>query len=218
MYHYVEDKELLRRMRSLCGKIMQDCCHYLKKDYDIGSVCYLVGSGAKNLITQNSNKPIDLDYNLEIIRCEDFENCQEIKESVRKSFDKALKKHGWGNCKDSTSVLTTEKRYFSYGNQTDFSIDVCITCRDTDDNHYRLIHKKTGFVSFDQYYWTKALYSAKIRKKVKYIKENGKWQLVREQYLNIKNTYLQRNDHNHSSFICYLEAVNNVYNTIKKRK
>ena len=29
MYTYVEDKEFLRRIRNLCGEIMQDLCHYL---------------------------------------------------------------------------------------------------------------------------------------------------------------------------------------------
>jgi hypothetical protein len=52
MFDYVEDKEFLSRMRNLCGEIMQDFCHYLKEDYDIGAIFYLVGSGAKNLIVQ----------------------------------------------------------------------------------------------------------------------------------------------------------------------
>ena len=67
----------------------------------------------------------------------------------------------------------------------------------------------------DQYYWNKAPDSAKIQEKAKYIKQTGEWQLVREQYLKIKNRYLRQNDHNHPSFICYIEAVNNVYNAIK---
>ena len=50
MYEYVNDKQLLSRMRSLCGDIMQDLCHTLKDEYDIGASFYLVGSGAKNLI------------------------------------------------------------------------------------------------------------------------------------------------------------------------
>ena len=76
MFDYVEDKAFLSRMRNLCGEIMQDCCHYLKEDYDIGAIFYLVGSGAKNLIVQNASLSIDLDYNLEIVRCEDFEDYQ----------------------------------------------------------------------------------------------------------------------------------------------
>lgn len=50
------------------------------------------------------------------------------------------------------------------------------------------------------------------QEKAKYIKEKGRWQLVRTQYLNIKNRCLHQNDSAHSSFICYMEAVNNVYN------
>ena len=79
MFDYVKDKEFLSCIRRLCGEIMQDFCHYLKKDYDIGSVFYLVGSGARNLIVQNESLPIDLDYNLEIVRCEDYEDCRTLK-------------------------------------------------------------------------------------------------------------------------------------------
>lgn len=126
MFDYVKDKEFLSRVRNLCGEIMQDFCHCLKKDHDIGAIFYLVGSGARNLIVQNARSPIDLDYNLEIVRCEDYEDCRYIKECARKSFNKALRKHGWEDCDDSTSSLTTKKRYFVKGNPTRFSMDVCI--------------------------------------------------------------------------------------------
>ena len=69
MYHYLDDKEFLHKMRKLAGEIMQLLCHYLKEKYDIGAIFYLVGSGAKNLIMQNGNNHVDLDYNLEIVRC-----------------------------------------------------------------------------------------------------------------------------------------------------
>ena len=97
MFDYVKDKEFLSRMRNLCGEIMQDFCHYLKEDYDIGAVFYLVGSGARNLIVQNASLPIDLDYNLEIVKCEDFEDCRTIKESARKSFNKVLQEYSLGD-------------------------------------------------------------------------------------------------------------------------
>ena len=218
MFNYVEDKGFLSRMRNLCGGIMQDFCHYLKEDYDIGTIFYLVGSGAKNLIVQNASLPIDLDYNLEIVRCEDFEDCDFLKECARKSFNKALNEHGWRDCENSTSSLTTEKRYFVAGNPTEFSMDVCIVCKDTEEHLYRLKLKKTGFTYLDEYYWNEAPHSAGIQKKAKYIKERGKWKLVRNQYLDIKNRYLRQNDYDHPSFICYIEAVNNVYNARKSWK
>lgn len=213
MYEYVDDKQFLSRMRSLCGDIMQDLCHTLKEEYDIGSSFYLVGSGARNLILQNSNQPIDLDYNLEITRIDDWDDCRNIKECVRKAFNIVLREYGWSDCQDSTSSLTTEKRCFSKGNDTGFSIDVCIVYEDVDGNYYRLIHEKTGITCNDMYFWNQAPHSRNIREKAKYIKEKGKWVLVREQYKRIKNKYLTANDHNHPSFICYIEAVNNVYNS-----
>lgn len=215
MYKYVSDKPFLKCMRNSCGIIMQDLCHSLKEDYDIGTIFYLVGSGARNLVLQlqNSDNPIDLDYNLEIVRIKNLEDCRNIKECVRKTFNKVLRKHGWSDCQDSKSSLTTEKRHFVTGNQTEFSIDVCIVCRDTDNNYYRLIHEKTGWSCYDRYYWNQAPNSSKVREKADYIKKHGKWLLVREQYLNIKKKYLRQNDHNHPSFVCYIEAVNNVYNS-----
>lgn len=215
MYHYLDDKEFVSKMRNLCGDIMQDLCHILKEDYDIGATFYLVGSGARNLIMQNNNEPVDLDYNLEIIRCEDFEDCRYIKECVRKSFNKALKVNDLDDCNDSTVPLTTELIYFTEGNDTEFRMDVCITARDEDDNYYRLVHEKTGFALYDRYFWNIAPNLKRINEKVDYIKKCGKWMLVRQQYEKIKNMYLIRNDYNHPSFVCYVEAVNNVYNLRK---
>lgn len=213
MYEYVDDKQFLSCMRSFCGDIMQDLCHTLKEKYDIGSSFYLVGSGARNLILQNSNQPIDLDYNLEITRIDDWDDCRNIKECVRKAFNIVLREYEWNDCQDSTSSLTTEKRCFQKGNDTGFSIDVCIVCEDVDGNYHRLIHDKRRFPN--RYFWNQAPNSRNIREKAKYIKEKGKWELVREQYKKIKNKYLTSNDYNHSSFICYIEVVNNVYNSRK---
>ena len=44
------------------------------------------------------------------------------------------------------------------------------------------------------------------------IKEEGLWQEVRDKYLEKKNMYLSWQDHNHPSFVVYVEAVNEVYN------
>lgn len=175
----------------------------------------MVGSGARNLIVQNANDPIDLDYNLEIIRCEDYEDCRAIKESVRKSFNKILKMYEISDCEDSTSALTTENQYFTdINNETEFHIDLSIVYRDEDGIYYRLIHNKTGWVQYDKYFWREEPKSEALRKKVQKIKKIGAWDLVREQYLELKNMYLRRRDYNHPSFICYTEAVNNVYNEI----
>ena len=213
MYHYLDDKEFLHRMRSLSGEIMQLLCHYLKEDYDIGANFYLVGSGARNLILQNENRPIVLDYNLEIVRCEDYDDCRHLKECCRKTFNRVLREYKLHDCEDSTSSLTSKLIQFNSGNSTEFSIDVCITTRDVKDNYHRLMHDKTGWTLNDRYFWNMAPHSKGLKEKVDFIKKNGKWELVRDQYIRIKNRYLTRNDDEHPSFVCYIEAVSNVYNT-----
>ncbi len=212
MYHYVDDKAFLSRMRNLCGGIMQDLCHTLKKEYGIGAQFYLVGSGKRKLIMQNEKLPIDLDYNLEIVKCDNFNDCRTIKESVRKAFNSVLDSFNLRDCEDSRSSLTTKEIIFTTGNQTAFTIDVCIVARNCNEEYFRLIHEKTGWVSNDRYYWNIAPNSRDIKAKAEYIQEQGKWQMVRDQYEKIKNHYLTWNDQNHPSFICYIEAVNNVYN------
>ena len=158
MYHYLDDKKFVHEMRAFSGERMQQLCHYLKEDYDIGANFYLVGSGAKNLILQNADNKVDLDYNLEIVKCKDFEDCRYLKECVRKTFNKCLRKHNLRDCEDSTSALTSKPIFFSEYN-TSFSIDICITVRDTEDSYYRLIHEKTGLSYNDRYFWNMALKS-----------------------------------------------------------
>ena len=38
----------------------------MQNQYDFDCDCCLIGSGTKNLVTKNENKPFDLDYNFEI--------------------------------------------------------------------------------------------------------------------------------------------------------
>lgn len=215
MYHYFDDREALRQMRAFSGNLMQTLCHRLKQDYDIGTNFCLVGSGGKNLILQNEKEPVDLDYNLEIVRCVDFNDCRYLKECARKSFNKCLKRYGLQNCEDSTSALTSKLIPLRSSHHASFSIDICIIRRGSGSKYSRLIHEKTGWTSNDRYYWNQALQSKGLKEKVADIKKHGGWERVRQQYLNIKNRYLTSNNlAQHPSFICYLEAVNNVYNEI----
>jgi hypothetical protein len=217
MYNYVEDKVFLKKAQNICSSILNDLTSELLK-HDISSQFFLVGSGARNMVTQNNEEPIDFDYNLYIQKTVNIKDEKELKETVRKVFNIVLKKHGWADCQDSTSSLTTEKRHFKVGNQTEFSIDVCIVAKGSNDSWYRLIHQKTGYTYTDKYFWNEAPHSKDIKAKVDKIKDVGYWQLVRNEYLKIKNLYLSRNDHDHPSFICYIEAVNNIYNTLSNKR
>ena len=55
-------------------------------------------------------------------------------------------------------------------------------------------------------------------KKADKLKKKGVWQEVRGKYLEKKNMYLSWQDHNHPSFVVYVEAVNEIYNRYFDRR
>lgn len=213
MYHWIEDKAFAGKMKSTCSDLVNQLVQAVNKDGALSVRQHLVGSGAKNLITQNANQPVDLDYNLEIVEAIKYniDDCKGIKEYVRKKFNEVLNRADLGDCSDSTSALTTRRWHFTEGNSTEFSIDLCIVCADDGDRLYRLIHQKTGFAAYDRYFWNEVPSSNGLANRVRWLKKNGFWLEVRETYLEKKNMYLPRGDHNHPSFICYIEAANEVF-------
>lgn len=215
MYHYIQDKEFLKRLKGTCSDIVNQLVQSINNDSVMTVKACLVGSGAKNLITQNEDEPIDLDYNLCIVSTESINilDCRGIKEYVRKQFNKVLCSNGWDDCEDSTSAITTGKYSFQNGNKTKFSIDIAITCKYL-NNWQRLIHQKTGFTFLDRYYWNEVQNSGRLKEKVRALKYEDLWDEVRRIYLDKKNFYLCRNDYNHPSFIVYVETVNQIYNNI----
>lgn len=212
MYHYIEDKVFLKRMKAHCADIINQLVQAINSDSVMTVEAHLVGSGARNLITQNAKEPIDLDYNICIVEC--FEtnpnNGRELKEYIRKQFNIVLNRNGWSDCQDSTSALSTGRRYFEKGNQTEFSIDLAIV-RENYRGWERLIHNKTGWIAFDQWYWNEAPNSRGLAEKVEDIKDEGLWLEVRKLYLEKKNMYLCRRDNNHPSFNVYIETINEIY-------
>jgi len=214
MFHYVTDKAYVKQTYSICADIVNQLVQELKHQ-EIKAEMEAVGSKKRGLITQNENNAIDYDFNLFVINADSF-RANTLKELIRNSFNDVLNRNGWGDCHDSTSVLTTEQRVLKKGNKTPFSIDVAIVKEDAARNIHRLIHQKTGFVEFDQWYWNIAPNSQNIRDKEKYLKPEY-WSLVRAKYLEKKNMYLTRNNDDHPSFICYIEALNEVYTKIRRQ-
>ena len=109
MYHYIEDKDFLREMKIFCADIVNRLVQTINNDGKMTAKAYLIGSGAKNLITQNGNEPVDLDYNLQV----DGRFCMrgdEIKEYVMEHFNSVLEDCGEPYCKDSKSVITLKKK------------------------------------------------------------------------------------------------------------
>ena len=218
MYKYFEDKKLLKTIQINCSELVKELEDELRLE-GLNSQVFLIGSGGRNMVMQNENGPIDFDFNLNVLSCDDIENCSQIKELVRKCFNKVMYKNNkLGDVDDSKSSLTTKILHLKEYPETEFSIDLGIVRQDREGNWQRLIHKKTGNTHGDEYFWNTAPSSKDYNKKTKTIKMvPGAWEVVREEYKDLKNMYLKRNDHNHPSFICYIEAVNNIYNHLKQK-
>lgn len=212
MYHYVENKEDLRKAKRKASEIALQIQDEVRNN-GIGCQIFLVGSGAKNLVTQNEDEPFDFDYNLNILFCDDWGDCKSLKETVRNAANVVLKRNGLGDISDSTSSLTTNTICFKDQPDLEFSIDIGIVTLDSAGVWERLIHDKRN----NRYYWNEAFDSKSINDKAVILKKNNHWQEVRDEYLTLKNKYLTANDYDHPSFVCYIEAVNNVYQRWGKR-
>ena len=105
MYRYVEDKEFLRRAQNCCSDLMHELEDELREN-GINSQFFLVGSGARNMVTQNGDEAIDFDYNLNIISCADFHDCKAIKHEVLMAFNRVMRRNNLADVDDSTSTKT----------------------------------------------------------------------------------------------------------------
>lgn len=217
MYRYVNDKVFLKESYSICADIVNQLVQRLKS-YGIMARMTVVGSKKRGLVTQNEKEPIDYDFNLWIDLAENINilnNPKKLKQVIVQAFNEVLEYNCWETCDDSTSVITTKKSVLEKGNQTPFSIDICIVRMDRCGNWYRLIHQKRGIRDIDQYYWQQGLETRDLDRKEKFLKA-GYWMRVREAYLKKKNLYLSRQDMgNHPSYNCYIEAVNEVYMQVR---
>ena len=67
----MEYVEILSMILNSDDKITKEYYSAIK---GINTQFFLVGSGARNMVTQNGDGPIDFDYNLNILSCDDINN------------------------------------------------------------------------------------------------------------------------------------------------
>ncbi len=216
-YVFVNASEYAR-YKSDCSAVLKSTCHTLKEK-GISAQFTLVGSGARGLVTRNGNGPFDLDYNLEIIKApkEYWDDLRKLKDTVRVALDNSEGFDCFSDSSDSTSCLTAIL-HFNDSPEIEFSFDVAITTRNENGNLMRLIHNKNIWgVGYDQYVWNEIPNSHNIKEKADILKKTNMWLDVRERYLIKKNTYLSRHDHDHPSFIVYVETINELFHEIFDR-
>ena len=210
--HYVKNSTV-KPYRSFSADKMNQVKQMLKAEYNLDSDFYLVGRGAKNLVTQNEKEPFDLDWNLEVYNLnEPTKNAEWLKNTVMNFLNKILEDTPFKNCQDSTAVITS--RWVSKDG-LEFSFDIAILVRNSVGTFCRMIHDKY----LNRYYWNEVPNSNEVYEKMEKLKESGWWDDIRETYLNKKNMYLKRADReNHPSFNVFVETINEVwYKACSKR-
>ena len=210
-YEFVYESEA-KHYRSDCSRTLKKTCELLRAK-GISAQFTLVGSGAKNMITRNGDGPYDLDYNLLVVKADDeYRDPRLLKDTIRNTLNKAVGGKFFSDAQDSTSCLTALLHFKDTPN-VEFSFDVAITTKNKNGNYMRLIHNKNVYaLGLDQYTWNEVPNSHQVKDKADELKKAGLWEKVRDRYLDKKNMYLSRQDHNHPSFLVYVEAVNEVYN------
>lgn len=213
MYQYVNNATV-QPYRSFCSDKMNQIKQLLYHDYDIVASFSLIGSGAKNLVTQNEAASFDLDYNLEIqSHSIEYLDAKKLKTIVMNMLNKILSNQNcpFSDSQDSTAVITS--RWID-NKKLRFGFDVAILAKNTNGKFCRMIHDKQN----DRYFWTEVPDSQEVFSKMELLKKNGWWSEIRNLYLRKKNMYLQRNDKNHPSFVVFVETVNEVYDCAIARR
>ena len=114
-------------------------------DYGFECDFSLIGSGTKNLVTQNENEPFDLEYNFYLYSFpEDFDinstqDLKWLKDTIRTELNKILKDTAFKDAQDSTSVLTARLFFTNDPQREEFSFDIAILAKNKIGNYCRLI-------------------------------------------------------------------------------
>lgn len=200
MYKYVSKKEI-RDIREYCEEIIKKLQKSELKEFFTFSF-YLIGSGKTNLITINGdNGTYDLDYNLILQKdkADLFSKPQKIKELFSKEFDKERNHFNIKKIENSSSVITLKFKDIKA------NVDIAILRKNNNGNYSKIIYDKNK----NRYIWNEIKCSKNYQDNINSIKQQMRWNEVREKYLFKKNSYLRQNK-NISSFSILLETINEV--------
>lgn len=108
MYEYVNDATI-QPYRKYCTAILTELRDALNNEREIKTEFYLVGSGAKNLVTRNGNGSFDLDYNLSILSMPNqyWNDLKQLKDIVRNTLNHIVDDTLFSDGQDSKSVITS---------------------------------------------------------------------------------------------------------------
>ena len=170
-----------------------------------------IGSALRDMITydRKSNVGFDFDVNLDVTSCSQKYSPKELKLRLMNAFDRVATRYGYKNCEDSTRVFTIKKVDRAHS-LIEHSCDIAVVVRKDGAEKYIRHNKKQ-----EAYVWATQPAGYKLETKEKWLKENGRWNEVRNMYIKAKNM----NDHPdvHSRSI-YADTVHKAYVKFGKGK
>ncbi len=207
MYDYVSKKEFMPVKKELIKLInmVQDEVHsHFTFRFDF------IGSASRNMITREvkGNCGYDFDVNIRVNDEEGNYGLKEIKDILRNAFDKYSHLFLYDYAEDSSRVITIKVKD-KVNSRILHSCDFAVVYDCSNGRQKYIRHNKNQ----KTYYWEyqpEEFY--KLTDKIKWIKENGLWQKVREKYLEMKSNNTNPNKKSRSIFA---ETVAAVYNENK---
>lgn len=212
MYEYVSKREC-KPYREEIEKIIRRAQVIMKKRYDTTFQYYLIGSAKRHLVTKikNGNRGYDFDYNLILQKSDLWENPKKLKQQFMSAFSEAVNGTRYKTPEDSSSCMTT-KVVDKKNSKIICSCDLAIIYYDDDDINEGYKYLKNW--KNNRYSFEKRNVSVDAERKLDKIFEyEDGWNMVRDEYLKIKN---KNKDVNKKSFVLYFESIHNVYNQLKQ--
>lgn len=213
MYEYVTKKEYSPYKVEI-ERIIRHAQRIMRTKYDTTFQYKLIGSANRHLVTKikNGNRGYDFDYNLILQKTDLWENPKKLKKQFLNAFLEAIKNTPYNAPEDSTSSITLkviDKKNSKIIRSCDLAIIYYLNEEDVDEGYMYLKNWKNNRYSFEERTLSQNV-SFKLNKILEY--EQG-WNMIREEYLKVKNN---NKDNNKKSFILYLESIHNVYNHLKQ--
>ena len=202
-FEYVSKKEygpVKNDLIKLIHLVQDEVREYFTFRYDF------IGSASRNMITREigGNVGFDFDVNIRVNDPEENYTAKELREILKRGFDKHNSKFDYDYTEDSSRVLTIKvkdrknKRIF---HSCDFAIVF-----DCSDGRQQYVRYNKNQQSYSWEYQPKDFYQ--LDERIADIKEIGHWQEVRDLYIEKKNKNLDLNKKSRSIFA---ETVKEIF-------
>lgn len=212
-YEFVPKKEY-GFYRNEFDLILRDMQTKMREKYGLTMIIRLVGSGANNCVTMNTETGLwDLDYNIIIMKYPDnmIKNPGKLKSRIMSIIDrivksgKYLKGHTISSGHNSTVPITYNVKK---GKKDIMSVDVAVI-RNIENQSLRLKFDKPPI---NQYIWNELSSKMYSDQDIKLIKKNGMKDELNKRYLDKKES-----DSETASFILFIQAVNETLQLIRNK-